>query len=492
MFTASQASPQQNAFFSWIEQGSGSAVVRAVAGAGKTTTLIHGLTIMPGSIFFGAYNKKIAQEISARAPERQGLDISTMHAAGFKVWRRFASNVKVDDKKCRTIFREACERNPQYKPYEDAVLSLVSLAKQAAFEIGHPSTRADWAYLIDHFSIETLDEDELIIKLAKKVLQASFSIDTEVIDFDDMIYAPLVHKCRLPKYDWVLLDEAQDTNATRRLLALGMLKTTGRLVAVGDEHQAIYGFTGADSDALDLIRTATKAIDLPLTVTYRCPKAVVTEARKYVSHIEAHESAPEGLVTYLKLEMMTNDAKVGDSILCRFNAPIVKEAYSFIAKGTPARVEGREIGEGIKKLARRWKSKSFAVLLDNLDKYLEREVAKAEAKEQTSKVTAIEDSVSCLKIIIARVQQNKVEGDPVTLVCAEVDKIFGEDAEKTPHVLLSTIHKSKGREWHRVFYLQTGPSKRARLPWELTQENNLMYVACTRAKHELILVEMPS
>jgi superfamily I DNA/RNA helicase len=189
---------------------------------------------------------------------------------------------------------------------------------------------------------------------------------------------------------------------------------------------------------------------------------------------------------------MTLDAKVGDSVLCRFNAPIIKEAYGFIAKGVPARVEGREIGEGLKKLARRWKSKSFAVLLDNLDKYLEREVAKAEAKEQTNKVTAIEDSVSCLKIIINRVQQAGLTGDPVVLVSTEVDKIFGEDAEKTPHVLLSTIHKSKGREWHRVFWLQTGPSKRAKLPWELEQEQNLAYVACTRAKHELILVEMPT
>ena len=58
-----------------------------------------------------------------------------------------------------------------------------------------------------------------------------------------------------------------------------------------------------------------------------------------------------------------------------------------------------------------------------------------------------------------------------------------------PCVVLSSIHKAKGREWNRVYWLQTGPSKWARKEWELQQETNLCYVATTRAKSALYLVE---
>jgi DNA helicase-2/ATP-dependent DNA helicase PcrA len=485
-----QPSPQQSTFFDWISNGEGSCVLEAVAGAGKTTTLIKALELMTGSIFFGAYNKKIAEEIKARAPQKSKLFISTMHAAGFGMWRRVAGQVKVDNAKCRTIFRDAAGRNPQYATFETQVLQLVSYAKQAA--IGAISSADDnqaWLDLIEHFDIDTVENDALVISLAKKTLQRSIEQDMKVIDFDDMIYAPLVHKVKAYEYDWVLIDEAQDTNAARRALSLMMLKRGGRLVAVGDRHQAIYGFTGADADALDLIAAAVSAKRLPLTVTYRCPKAVVEYARMYVSHITAHESAPEGAVKNLAPEVeITKDAKPGDAILCRFNAPIVKMAYQFIAAGIPAKVEGREIGTGLKTLARRWKSKSFDALLNHLDTHLERESAKYRAKEQESKSVAVEDRVNCLKLLITRVQASGVKyTDPVEALCTEIDKIFSDNVGDES-VLLSSIHKSKGREWTNVYWLQTGPSKWARKDWELDQENNLCYVAATRAKTQLILV----
>jgi superfamily I DNA/RNA helicase len=488
-------SPQQASFFTWITDGQGSCVLEAVAGAGKTTTLIHALELMYGPIFFGAYNKKIAEEIAARAPRKadgalkDGLIVSTMHAAGFKMWRKVAGNVKVDDKKCRTIFRLAAAPYPHYQEFEGQVLKLVSYAKQSA--LGVVTSIDDysaWLNLIDHFDIDTVGNDQLVITLAKKLLQKSIEQDHTVIDFDDMIYAPLVHKVKAPEFDWVLIDEAQDTNASRRALALLMLKRGGRLVAVGDRHQAIYGFTGADADALDLIGDAVNAVKMPLTVTYRCPKAVVDYAHQYVSHIQAHESAPEGIVRNLT-EKLTLAAKPGDAILCRFNAPLIQTAYQFIAAGIPAKVEGREIGSGLKALARRWKSKTFDALLKNLDKHNDSETAKFRAKEQESKAVAVEDRIECLKLLINRVMDSDPHTkDPVGSLCNEIDKIF-EDNVTGEVVLLSSIHKSKGREWTNVFWLQTGPSKWARKDWELDQENNLCYVAATRAKHQLILVD---
>lgn len=513
-------SPQQIHIFSWVTEGEGSCIIEAVAGAGKTTTLIHAVKRMlvgDRTVFLGAYNKDIAVEIEEKCKKQIGnnpnLTVSTMHSAGFRIWRKVARRVKVDGNKCRSIYRDGMEKlqrragngypvsgdtvqlqllGQQMQQLEGQVLQLVSYAKQAA--VGFTKKIDDnnvWYDLISHFDIDCLEQDELVVRLAKRLLVNSFNRDMEVVDFDDMILAPLVHGARPDTYDWVLIDEAQDTNAARRALALFMLKSGGRLVAVGDPHQAIYGFTGADSDALDLIAHATKAERLPLTVTYRCPKAVVEYAHQWVSHIEAHESAPEGIVRQLDTKL-SDDCKPGDVILCRMNAPLVQLVYEFIAAGVPAKVLGRDIGSGLKALARRWKVASFDALQVNLENFVERETAKFRAKEQENKAVAVEDKVNCLLVIMERAKKSGSKKDPVDAICDEIDSIFSGDEKNSKVVTLSSIHKAKGKEWDRVFWAETGVSKWAKQEWELEQEKNLCYVAATRAKNELVLFPAPS
>lgn len=490
-------SVQQQAFFNWISNGEGSCVLTAVAGAGKTTTLIEALALMKGKIFFGAYNKKIADELQARAGMKMGLDISTMHAAGMKAWRKVADKyMKVDGDKCRNIFREMTFRQMEYGILEGPVIQLVSYAKQAALGVIKDIDKTNLLELINHFGVECFDEREgkdntdTIIMLALELFTRSAQANTKIIDFDDMIFAPLFHNVSIDKYDWVLIDEAQDTNASRRELCLRMMGPKTRLVAVGDEAQAIYGFTGADSDALDLIVKATNAVRMPLTVTYRCPKAVVAYAHQWVNHIQAHESAPEGIVRAAHIETLAKEVAVGDAILCRFNAPLVKYVYQLIAAGIPARVAGREIGTGLKVLANRWKVKTIQALLEKLETFHEREVEKFMEKEQPKRAQDVTDKVECLRVIINRViLKGAITKPPQLAVIAEIDEIFGGDESK-PVVLLSSIHKSKGLEWNKVIWLQTGKSGFARKDWELVQENNLCYVLTTRAKNELVLMDI--
>lgn len=492
-------SEQQASLFDWVLTGVGSAVLEAVAGSGKTTTLIKALDLMGGTIFFGAYNKKIAEEIKSRAREQDGLNIATMHSAGFSAWRKVAKYVKIDGDKVRNIFREAVSRNIQYSQFQGPVVQLVSLAKQAGVGLENfpqADQRSTWENLIEHFDIETFDEaadvdnTDLIIKLARKTLEASIQQNLEIIDFDDMIFAPLYHNCSIAKYDWVLLDEAQDTNATRRELALRMMKKTSRLLAVGDPRQAIYQFQGASTDSMGLICKATNAINLPLTISFRCPKSVVTYAHKWVSHIQAADTAAEGILREAKIEELDAEAKIGDVVLCRYNAPLIKYVYKLIAKGIPAKVEGREIGNGLKALAKRWKVKSIQTMLDKLELFEERETKKLRLKEQEQKAVAIEDKVSCLRVIIARVQLvDPFTKDPTSLILAEVDLIFSDDP-LAQVVLFSSIHRSKGREWAKVIWLQTAPNKRTKMPWQVEAESNLCYVATTRSMNELVLIDI--
>lgn len=487
-------SPQQQVFFDWIVSGEGSCVVEAVAGSGKTTTLIHGLSLMRGQVYFGAYNKAIAEEIKSRTASIEGPDItvSTFHAAGFKAWTRVAGRgVRVDEKKVRNIFRTVAEGRDELFGLENCVCRVVGLAKQAGVGPLVDDSDETFTNLIDHFDVEIPDAHGTgaVIALVRDILQKSVALDREVIDFDDMIYSPLVHDVRMWQHDWVLVDEAQDTNNTRRALARKMLKKNGRLVAVGDPHQAIYGFTGADSDSLDLIREMFGAVTLPLSVTYRCPKAVVRHAQKYVGHITADVTAPEGEVVRGDMEQLTVIAQPGDAVLCRFNAPLVQTVYQFIGKGIPAKIEGREIGEGLKKLALKWKTKSLSVFEDRLADYVDRELEKLSKKERNTQARALQDKADCLAVLIQRVRSLNPDAQLTDLVF-EIENLFADttSGERRQVVTFSTIHKSKGREWTNVVWLETGPSKWAKKDWEKGQEVNLSYVATTRAKTRLCLV----
>jgi superfamily I DNA/RNA helicase len=492
-------SPQQANVYNWIKHGAGSGVLVAVAGAGKTTTLIEALKLMSGSIFFGAFNKKICEEIQRRAGNQPGLTISTMHAAGFSAWRRVAKYPTVNADKVRDIFRELTAREPMFVGLlQGSVTQLVSLAKQAGLGIHDfpPIDKPDsWQALIDHYDIETfsegqgVDQTDLVIKWAERCLHASNQRGQHEVDFDDMVYLPLYRGVSMPKYDWVLIDEAQDTNATRRELALRMMAPTSRLIAVGDPRQAIYQFQGADTGAMSLIAESTNATSLPLTITYRCPKQVVKYAQQWVTHIEAADTAPAGSVRTAAITELVQEVKPGDAVLCRFNAPLVEHAYKLIGAGVAAKIEGREIGNGIKALATRWKVRSFDALEAKLELYVARETAKLAAKQQQHKLQALDDKVRCLQIFIGQARTADPTADPVRAVCARIDAVFG-DVSTAPVVLLSSIHKSKGREWEKVVWLQTGAPRRALLPWQVEAEDNLCYVAATRAKRELVLIDI--
>lgn len=494
-------STQQQAFYDFVTNGQGSCVLEAVAGAGKTTTLIESLGLMTGEVFFGAYNKSIATEIQSRVPAdiEAKVDVATFHAAGFRFFRRVAKKTKVDGNKMRNLYRELFSPNPALKSFEGAALQLTSLAKQAGIGISGllEDTHESWLGLIDHFNIDVpvwngpVDATEQLVSLCMQLLHVNCVIADEVIDFDDMIYMPLQRDVRVWQHDWVLVDEAQDTNATRRALALKMLKPNGRLVAVGDSRQAIYGFTGADSNAMDLIAQATNACRMPLTTTYRCPKAVVGYAQQWVSHINAADTAPEGEIVHAEIDNLVNIADPGDAVLCRFNAPLVQHVYAFIGNGIPARIEGRDIADGLKKLAMRWKIDSLATLEDRLVDYLQRETTKLEAQDKTALLNSVIDKVECLRVLIDRVR-NLDRTATIANLLVEIDSIFGTEGQPRDMVTFSSIHKSKGREWNRIVWLQTGPSPYARKDWELTQEANLCYVAATRAKWTLVLMPLPT
>ena len=503
-----QFSTQQQAFLDWAQHGRGSCVLEAVAGAGKTTTVLAAAELIQGGCAIMAYNTKIAEEIKAKL-KKNGVDYrkaeaGTVHSFGFRAYRKAFPDVVVVERKLELIMEQvATEKANDYQflskleSLQPKLIKLVGLAKQAAVGVlTSLRERGQWEHLIEHFAVmgdsdepvQDLDgQKEWLVRAGMGLLQRS-NAQSLVIDFDDMVYMPLVHRVRFWKYDAVFVDEAQDTNAARRAIVRAMVKPGGRVVAVGDPHQAIYGFTGADSDSLDLIAQDFNATRMPLTITYRCPKAVVQFARQWVGHITAGDTAPEGEVCEMSFAEMVqrSDLDGNSAILCRNVAPLVSSAFKLIRNRVACKIEGREVGAGLVKLATRWKAvKTVNGLETKLADYQERQTDRLLAKKQESAAQAIVDQCDTLRVIIERVREDK--RDQVTDVVAYIQDLFSDKVEGI--LTLSTIHKSKGREWHRVYWLDragTCPSRYARQPWQMQQEDNLCYVAATRAMNTLI------
>ena len=495
----------QEAIFAFVINGVGSAVVEAVAGSGKTTTLVEAVKHMVGSVAVMAFNKKMGDELKSRLSPFPNANAGTCHAFGLKAFTKSGIRPLVDGKKIGNIVGRLLKKDDAFM--FAFLCKLVALAKDAG--IGIVCDIADisqWQRLIDHhdLSLENGDDDTYsnddylrAIGLAIETLRISNS-EKSVIDFADMIYLPLFYKMKMDKYDWVLIDEAQDTNFTRRALALSMLNPSGRLIAVGDPNQAIYGFTGADHDALDLIREATKGITLPLSVCYRCGKNIIAHAQKWNRNILPHESNPDGLVrqtTFAEFIQSVDTLNLSgeDGIICRKNAPLMGLAFSLIRKGIACRVEGKDIGAGLVALAQKWKIQDLNKLVTRLEAYKAREVKKLLEQGLEGRAEQVEDKIETLMVLIGRCKEQNVHN--IAGLVSLIRSMFSDSDDQYTNrnlVTLSSVHKSKGLEWNRVFLLgreQFMPSKYAKKDWQMAQENNLIYVAITRAKAELVEVE---
>jgi DNA helicase-2/ATP-dependent DNA helicase PcrA len=500
-----QPNAQQQDLLRWARDLTGSLNLIARAGCGKSTALMllvkylvslfHPKSQYP-RIFMGAFNKAIATELSEKMGFIPGVEVSTMHALGFRLCKNIIDGkIEIDSKKVKGLAHKLC---PWDKKYKEVLTDLVGYAKQSGFGVkGCPALKDKqaWTDIADHYDI--WDElpsgitPERLFNDAYKIYNQSLSLcQTEArIDFDDMILVPLVfggdYKPEL--YDWVLVDEAQDQNMVRRLLAQLVLKTGGRMVAVGDNFQAIYGFSGASHDSLEQIKKAMNAKELPLSVTYRCPKLIVEKAQQWVPDIQAHESAPQGTITLLDHKQLWGQQfSSSDVILCRNTRPLVGIAQRLRRQGVQCVVEGNS-GRSLIGLVTKWGEVTLGQLRGHLANYLVEQKVKWTAKERPDKLEAAEERVGQIRDMAAGLD----DSEPVRRLVAHIESLFGQGDDDRDVLRLCTIHRSKGREWDRVFWIGPEyyhPSKWAKSKWEMQQERNLEYVVVTRSKRELVEV----
>jgi len=486
-------SPYQQNVFNFIKNGRGNAVVEAVAGSGKTTTIVKSLSMINrnASVLFLAFNKTVVEELRTKVPRH--VEVSTYHSVGFRSLRYSlrGRRINVDNSKVfkfiKTIQFDAIKDsdvNP-FGIYCNAIQKLVGLAKSHGYGVLDDSMSLD--EIAEHHDLFDRYPEELNFDKLKSYVESTLSFckkQTSIIDFDDMIYMPMVLNTSFKRYDYVFIDEAQDTSHVQRNLLTKMLKYRGRLIAVGDSSQAIYGFRGADSGSMDAIKREFSAKSLPLSISYRCAKSIVTKAQTVNSQILPFDGNPEGSVTF-KHTYNPSDFNASDAILCRNTAPLVAMAFALIRKGVSPNVLGRDIGKGLISLCQKWKSVTKVdALIDKLDSTYVLAVAKADGDE--SKLVNFSDQIECIRIF----SDEMPSGDNrVTTLCSIIDNFFGDTQDN--RITLCTVHKSKGLEWHKVYLLD--PEKFqpqwVNLEWQRVQERNIEYVAITRAIDELVYIE---
>lgn len=512
METITRWSDYQEDIFEAVAERKESLIIEAVAGSGKTTTIVEAIRHVPSkqSVAFLAFNKSIAEELKRRVTS-PNAKCMTLHSAGFTAWRRFAfpENPTVDSGKTREMMQRLEDKHR--RQWKGDMTKLLGLAKSAGIVPGAgplgetqvigdkcytgltPDDEDVWRDLIEFYGLDLdpdgdIDWDEepesLIserIGIVRRVLRHSIEAAQVTIDYDDMLYMPIIAGAPFDKYDVVFLDEVQDLNGIQIEMVSRMLARGGRIVAVGDRHQAIYGFRGALVSSMDHVRKRFECEELPLSVSYRCPKEVVRKAQEWVPQIEFHVEAELGFVASVS-SWKLQDFRPGDAILCRLSRPTVELAFTLIRAKVPAQVMGRDIGQGLIKLIDKMKAGDLADLMCKLTKYEAREVVRAKGNE--AKISALRDRMATIDVFISEAGPDATVED----VKWSIQALFGERDSPGSTVTLSTVHKAKGLEWDRVFILDAQeymPIPWARKDWQRAQEDNLCYVACTRARKEL-------
>lgn len=507
-------SEYQLAIFREVAEGTGHVVVRARAGAAKTTTIIEAMNYIPpgNTVLMVAFNRSIAAELKDRAP--RGVEVKTLHGYGLTTCNRRWGKCELSEHKAYDLARALFGSRPPPAPeggypegerepifIEDptvlrTVARLTSIAKGSLYE-----TPSDIDRAIDAFGID-LEENvsrEKVCLAAIMLLEVCRNPATRavkegdtwkivdvpsqpVIDFDDMIWLPVVHDLKPWQYSRVFIDETQDLNAAQIALALRAVRQGGRIVAVGDERQAIYGFRGADNKALDNVIRRLRAKIMRLSVTYRCARNIVREANRFVPDFEAAPEAVDGeVVKNVAEDRMRKEAKPGDFILSRTNAPLIGLCLGFLRDGKRASIQGRNIGQQLVKFVERSRCNS----IEDLEKYIAdwrgTETARLLKFDPPRDTQAVEDKAETL-IALAEGCQS------VAQLTAKIDALFSDTgiAEADDKIVLSTTHKAKGLERERAWVLDSTYLRRP----DNIEEQNLFYVAVTRAKKSLYLVKL--
>lgn len=510
---------EQRAIIEAAKSSSSSLMISALAGCAKTTTMALASRALPTkSILALAFNKKIATELEAALP--QHVVVKTMNSLGHGAFAQaIGRRLTLDGKKISKLVT-ALSRASGGGFSDDEwgnIRNLVNRARASGLiPARYPQARKSllsddswgWTTVAESLGIELT---ETLMLNSRKILEQSIDLALSgTIDYDDQIYMSTLFTGLYPRFHTVLVDEAQDLSPLNHLQLKKVVQE--RLIVVGDPKQAIYAFRGADSSSMERIRALRPDwLDFPLTLTFRCPRNIVSRQQDHAPGYRAAESAPEGFVNNTQeqewgIGVYERDGPVTktdagpfslvfnpDAILCRNNAPLISLAFKLLRKRIGINMLGRDFGKSLKSLVTKICGDNdgleASACAAKISEWRDRETRLALAADKEEKLDRISDQAESLIAVIE-------SGNTRNL--GDLKRGLSDLFEKEGSIILSSGHKAKGLEWHTVLHLDPWriPSKWARrarddgdeIPWQ--QEMNLRYVIESRTKHTLILANL--
>lgn len=498
--------------------GKDSVMVEAYAGCSKSTTLQLSAPKIRLPALALAFNKKIATDLKGLMPGN--FEVKTFNGLGHGAWMRANPQVStwtLDDKKLGKLVSAVAKGRQVDLSSEqwDQLRRLVTGVMAAGIvpgnvgdplKLDHPDS---WAAVADGLWIPEGDF-EFLYDMARQTLAESISMARQgVISFDDQVYCSACLGGVFPKFPVMFVDEAQDLSPLNHHQLRQAMRDDGRLVAVGDTRQAIYGFRGSDSNSMKSMRQLRPDwTDRGLTTTFRCPKVVVARQQSHAPGFSAWHTNAEGSFAHWRAPydseepfawtwqqlfdaLPTPNATL--AVLCRNNAPLLALAFKLLRQGVGVVMLGRDIGKGLVALSRKIAKDdgtAIELVVGRITEWKESEQAKAVAEGHDDRVAGVIDRAECL----LAVAESSGVVDAGALRTA-LEKLFSRDYGR---VTLASIHKAKGLEWDCVLHLDPWriPSKQAKKAAaegderQLVQEWNLRYVLETRTKHTLLTANL--
>lgn len=465
-------------------------IIQAGPGTGKSHTILEMLKLTPKfkKTILTAFNKSISEELQSKVPVN--VKVSTIHALGFSILRQnWSRNYKVTSYKNFIIGKQILHKSLQNMKEKDRNIYLFILSEIIdLIKLNLIKTKEEQILICDEYNIsitngELEDVDKILTELNKYNLR---EYNKEfMIDFVDMLYLPYqqVSTDLFPKYQVVFTDELQDLNPLQKYIIENIISEKGgRFVGVGDERQAIYSFMGANLKSFQSFKDRPNTQVLPLSVTYRCSKKVTEFANTIFDGLEPFENNIEGIVRDGNL----SEAENGDFVLCRNNLPLIEAWIQLVKEGKKCSILGKEYGEQLISIMNKLSNyPDYKEGVDTILKKKEEELIKSGVEKPTSSANyqKLVEKLNIVEIL-------KKEFGSFQTAKERVEEIFNETGTG---IRLMTIHKSKGLESKRVFvigYKELLPSKYAKSMTEIYQEHCLKYVCVTRAKNELVFVNL--
>lgn len=449
----------------------------------------------PGRIHMTSFTTDAAEQLAERCPTdtlgNSKVTSSSIYGMGYRFAKQCGHAASMDQwgHKYKNLVTEALGKSKWDLKDEAPGLwdAVHDLQGKVRLELRTSLTEEQVEHYAEHYGIELPERQ---VERATIALNAVLKAGLDKVwqyDFTDMVYIPVVKGLITKRYDTLVVDEFQDMGRAQQELCLMISR---KQILIGDPHQAIYGWAGADNEAFERMQkwlgmTQRGVKLMTLNQSRRCAKSIVARANQLYPELQPLPNAPQGDVLEFrskerfyeewipKFKENYSSVALNDRttmVVCPTNAPLISMMFRLQEEGVKSFVHGKDITANMVEYVSKFNDISSlrSDLLDKLERLKGRKPSKTRDLQIDMNEAIFSMASKC--------------ADPAT-VERSIKNCFS-DTPRPGWLKLTTVHKAKGLEADTVVFWEVNKCKNAysTLPYQRVQDKNVEYVGITRAK----------